>query len=97
MISIDEGWGGLRGEWREKRAVYGHWATGPVGWAPPLGGVILQKATVKLQCGDRPQGATADSRAGAWLARSQAGVREVRASVKGCSREVKRRKGRMIW
>lgn len=27
--------------------VYGHWGIGQVGWAPRLGGVILQNATVK--------------------------------------------------
>ena len=64
---------------------------------PHLGGVIIQNTTVKPQCGDRPWGATADSGAGAWLTRSQAGVREVRASVKGCSQKVKRRKAHIIW
>lgn len=81
------------GERREECAVYGHWGTGQAGCPHPcLGGAIIQNTTVKPQCGDRPWGATADSRVGAWLARGQVGVREVRGSERGCSREVKNRK-----
>lgn len=70
--------------------MYRRWETeegwaGQVGRALCLGGLITQNPAGKPQSAERQSGATADSGAKAWPARSRAGVRGVRAGIGGCS------------